>query len=60
MGTDFSDKNGNFWAGSGPNPSFDGVHMFGDDGSFNIGLLAINPTIPKLSWLRVSVRSQAD
>jgi len=44
-GTDFSDKNGNFWAGSGPNPSFDGVHMFGDDGSFNIGLLAINPTI---------------
>jgi iron complex outermembrane recepter protein len=42
-GTDFSDKNGSNWSGVGPNPGFDGVHMFGDDGSLNIGLLAINP-----------------
>ncbi|MCH8494919.1 MAG: TonB-dependent receptor [Balneolales bacterium] len=43
-GTDYSDKNSGQWAGVGQNPSFDGVHLFGDDGSFNIGLLALNPT----------------
>jgi outer membrane receptor protein involved in Fe transport len=42
-GIDFSDKNAANWSGVGPNPGFDGVHMFGDDGSLNIGLLAINP-----------------
>lgn len=44
-GTDFSDKNASFWTGVGRNPAFDGVHMFGDDGSFNIGLLAVNPAV---------------
>lgn len=42
-GIDYSDKNRSQWNGQGRNPSFDGIHMFGDDGSFNIGLLGVNP-----------------
>lgn len=42
-GIDYSDKNSSNWNGQGRNPGFDGVHMFGDDGSFNIGLLGVNP-----------------
>jgi len=42
-GIDFRDKNASQWTGVGPNPSYDAIHRFGDDGSFNIGLIAINP-----------------
>lgn len=42
-GVNYTDKNASLWSGQGSNPAFDGVHMFGDDGSFNIGLIGINP-----------------
>lgn len=44
-GINYSDKNegldfeGNAYA----NPAYDGVHLYGDDGTFNIGLIGINP-----------------
>ncbi|HAC14534.1 MAG TPA: TonB-dependent receptor, partial [Bacteroidetes bacterium] len=41
-GIDYSDKNGAGWNASYKNPGYDGVHMFGDDGSFNIGLLGLS------------------
>lgn len=44
-GINFSDKNRAFDYPGNPdvNPAYDGVHLYGDDGSFNIGLLGINP-----------------
>jgi len=46
MGVNFRDKNAaaDFTGNSGMNPAYDGVHLYGDDGSFNIGLLGINET----------------
>lgn len=45
-GVDFSDKNANLKSNVLPagarNPAYDGTHMYGDDGSFNIGLLGLN------------------
>ena len=41
-GIDYSDKNGSSWNASYKNPGYDGVHMFGDDGSLNIGLLGLS------------------
>lgn len=43
-GIDFSDKNANLQGGLASNPAFDGVHRYGDDGSFNIALLGLNTT----------------
>lgn len=56
-GTDYNDKNSDQWAGVGRNPSLDGVHLFGDDGSFNIGLLALNPTQRNLIAQGISAQS---
>lgn len=43
-GIDYTDKNAGDWGGLGRNPGYDGVHLFGDDGGLNIGLLGFNPT----------------
>ncbi|MGK7369299.1 MAG: TonB-dependent receptor, partial [Candidatus Halalkalibacterium sp. M3_1C_030] len=40
-----TDKNDNLQGNLSVNPAFDGIHTYGDDGSFNIRLLAINPTV---------------
>ena len=40
-----TDKNDNLQGNLSVNPAFDGVHTYGDDGSFNIRLLAINPAV---------------
>jgi iron complex outermembrane recepter protein len=42
LGIDFSDKNANTAPqGVDRNPAYDGVHLYGDDGTFNIGLLGL-------------------
>ncbi|WP_206017963.1 TonB-dependent receptor [Rhodohalobacter barkolensis] len=43
-GINYSDKNSdlNFAGNPGQNPALDGVHLYGDDGTFNIGLLSFN------------------
>ncbi|TVQ11455.1 MAG: TonB-dependent receptor, partial [Balneolaceae bacterium] len=41
-GINYSDKNANLQGNLSVNPAYDGVHLFGDDGSFNIGLLAFS------------------
>lgn len=41
-GVDFSDKNAGLQGNLSVNPAYDGVHLYGDDGSFNIGLLGLN------------------
>ncbi len=43
-GINYSDKNSdlNFASNPGQNPAYDGVHLYGDDGTFNIGLLSFN------------------
>ncbi|MDR9415452.1 MAG: TonB-dependent receptor [Gracilimonas sp.] len=43
VGTNYTDKNAALNSGFANNPAFDGVHTYGDDGTFNIGLLGINP-----------------
>ncbi|MDZ7755279.1 TonB-dependent receptor [Rhodohalobacter sp.] len=45
-GINYSDKNSdlNFAGNPGQNPAYDGVHLYGDDGNFNIGLLSFNQT----------------
>lgn len=42
-GTDFSDKNGRLQRTLLSNPALDEVHSYGDDRSFDLRLLAINP-----------------
>lgn len=42
-GINYSDKNAQFQGNLSSNPGYDGVHTYGDDGTFNIGLLGINP-----------------
>lgn len=45
-GINYSDKNASFApAGVDRNPAYDGVHLYGDDGTFNIALLGLNPEI---------------
>ncbi|MDX1618741.1 MAG: TonB-dependent receptor, partial [Balneolaceae bacterium] len=48
-GIDFSDKNQNLepagFPASARNPAYDGVHLYGDDGSFNIKLLGVDPAV---------------
>lgn len=45
-GINFSDKNAGLKGSNLPteagNPAYDGVHLYGDDGSFNIGLLGLS------------------
>ncbi len=43
-GINYSDKNASLApSGVDRNPAYDGVHLYGDDGTFNIGLLSLNP-----------------
>jgi len=44
-GGNFTDKNAAQQGNLAANPSYDGIHKYGDDGSFNIALLAANPAI---------------
>lgn len=44
-GTDYSDKNPILQGNLNVNPAYNGVHQYGDDGAFNIGLLAIDPAV---------------
>lgn len=44
-GTNFDDKNADLQGGLSVNPAYDGIHKYGDDGSFNIALLAVDPTV---------------
>lgn len=45
-GVNYSDKNASFApAGVANNPAYDGVHLYGDDGTFNIALLGLNPAL---------------
>jgi iron complex outermembrane recepter protein len=44
-GINFTDKNAALQGDLSVNPAYDGIHLFGDDGSFNIGLLAINEEV---------------
>ncbi len=41
-GINFSDKNSALQGDLGVNPAYDGIHLYGDDGSFNVGLLGLN------------------
>jgi len=41
-GINYSDKNASLQGNLGVNPAFDGMHMYGDDGSFNIALLGFS------------------
>ena len=42
VGINYSDKNDGLTpSGLSNNPAFDGVHLYGDDGSFNLGLLGL-------------------
>lgn len=42
VGINYDDKNASLApAGVSNNPAYDGVHLYGDDGSFNIGLLGL-------------------
>lgn len=42
VGINYSDKNSNLTpSGLSNNPAYDGVHLYGDDGSFNIALLGL-------------------
>ncbi|MAO65165.1 MAG: TonB-dependent receptor [Balneola sp.] len=43
VGINYADKNASLSSGLASNPAYDGVHTYGDDGTFNIGLLGINP-----------------
>ncbi|MEX0844835.1 MAG: carboxypeptidase-like regulatory domain-containing protein, partial [Balneolaceae bacterium] len=44
-GINYSDKNSELNSGLANNPAFDGVHTYGDDGTFNIALLGLpSPT----------------
>lgn len=43
VGINYSDKNaGLASSGISNNPAYDGVHLYGDDGSFNMGLLSLS------------------
>src|SRR5690606_4405795 len=42
-GVNYNDKNAELNSGLAINPAYDGVHTSGDDGTFNIGLLSLNP-----------------
>ncbi|TVQ04366.1 MAG: TonB-dependent receptor [Balneolaceae bacterium] len=43
-GINYIDKNASLGpSGVDRNPAYDGVHLYGDDGTFNIGLLSLNP-----------------
>jgi iron complex outermembrane recepter protein len=42
-GINYSDKNADLQGNLSVNPAYDGVHLYGDDGTFNIGLLSLNP-----------------
>lgn len=42
-GGNYSDKNSALQGNIASNPAYDGVHRYGDDGSFNIALLAVDP-----------------
>ncbi|MDX1590755.1 MAG: TonB-dependent receptor [Balneolaceae bacterium] len=42
-GINYSDKNDDLQGNLSVNPAYDGVHLYGDDGTFNIGLIGINP-----------------
>jgi iron complex outermembrane recepter protein len=42
-GINYSDKNADLQGNLSVNPAYDGVHLYGDDGTFNIGLIGINP-----------------
>ncbi|MCC5905398.1 MAG: TonB-dependent receptor [Balneolaceae bacterium] len=43
LGIDFSDKNSHLApSGVSVNPAYDGVHLYGDDGTFNLALLAFS------------------
>lgn len=44
-GGNFTDKNASQQGNLSSNPAYDGIHKYGDDGSFNIALLAANPAI---------------
>lgn len=44
-GGNFTDKNAAQQGNLAANPSYDGIHKYGDDGSFNIALLAANPAV---------------
>lgn len=41
-GINFTDKNAGIQGELNQNPAFNGVHLYGDDGSFNIGLLGLS------------------
>lgn len=46
VGINYADKNAALApAGVSNNPAYDGVHLYGDDGSFNIALLGVNPQV---------------
>lgn len=42
-GINYSDKNADLQGNLSLNPAKDGVHLYGDDGTFNIALLAFSP-----------------
>ncbi len=44
-GGNYTDKNAAQQGNLAANPSYDGIHKYGDDGSFNIALLAANPAV---------------
>jgi iron complex outermembrane recepter protein len=57
-GINLSDKNASLGpSGIDRNPAYDGVHLYGDDGTFNIALLGLNPGIRQ--QLAMGIAAQA-
>lgn len=56
-GINYSDKNPELQGSLSVNPAYDGIHLFGDDGSFNIGLLAINEDARNLLATQLSAQT---
>ena len=44
-GNTYDDKNASLQGSLAANPAYDGIHRYGDDGSFNIALLGVNPAV---------------
>lgn len=57
-GINYSDKNSNLApSGVANNPAFDGVHLYGDDGTFNIKLLGFDPNTRNLIAQGIAAQS---
>jgi iron complex outermembrane recepter protein len=59
-GVNYDDKNAQFQGNLDHNPAYDGVHLYGDDGTFNIGLMGINPDLRNQIAAGIAAQSPID